>query len=184
MSRKAIDPSEILIDDNGTVRSDSALPYPWIRFLARMVDYFLFILLLRGLHAISPGPVPFGKWESLIPFEYFVWIPVEALLLWTWGKTPGKWFLNIEIRQGRRARPDYLSALKRSFHVWFRGLGLAIPFVNALCMWIAYQRLKVLKITSWDRDDHFQITHRFVPTWKLVIASIMAFNVIVFYLWH
>ena len=154
---------------------------PWIRFLARTTDYFLFILVLRGLHAYFSGPLPFGDWESMIPFEYFLWIPFEALLLWSWGTTPGKWFLNIELRQGRRARPDFLSSLRRSFHVWFRGLGMGIPFLNVICLWVAFSRLKLLHQTSWDRDDQFQITHRLVPEWKLVMASIMTLGILVFH---
>lgn len=181
---KAIDPSEILVGDNGTVKSESARANPWNRFLARMVDYFLFILLLRGLRAWLHGPDPVGKWDHLIPFEYFLWIPVEAFLLWTLGTTFGKWFLHIQIRQGRRSRPDYLSALQRSFQVWFRGAGLFIPFLNIICMLVAYQRLKTFQITSWDRDTHFQVTHRFVPTWRIVIAAIMIGGLVFFHFHH
>jgi len=183
MSPKAIDPSEILT--NGQEPKNSSHPAQstaWIRFLARMVDYFLFFCALRAIHAFFSGPAPFGRWEFLIPFEYFVWIPIEALFLTTWGKTPGKWFLHIDIQQGRRARPDYLSALTRSFHVWLRGLGMAIPFINFLCLFVAYHRLKLLHTTSWDRDGHFQVSHGFVPQWRLVIASIMTFLVMVFYI--
>ncbi len=181
MNRKVVEPSEILTEDDGTIRSDSLRANPWTRFLARMTDYFLFILVLRATHSIAWGPLPFGKWESIVPFEYFLWIPIEALFLWTWGKTPGKWFLNIDLWYGKRGRPDYLTALRRSFHVWFRGMGMVIPFLNAICMLVAFSRLKALQITTWDRDDHFQVTQRFVPTWKIVVASIMAINVAGFY---
>jgi hypothetical protein len=183
--RKVVEPSEILLEDDGTIRPPQAIQMtPWIRFLARMTDYFLFILALRGLHTFFPGPLPFGKWESLIPFEYFVWIPLEAVFLWTLGTTPGKWFLNIDIRHGRQSRPDFLSSLRRSFHVWFRGLGMVIPFLSLICMWVAYSRLKLLHQTSWDRDDQFQISHRFVPKWKLVVASIMTLGALGFYFYR
>lgn len=185
MYRKVVEPSEILREGEEARRphdqTPSAISNPWIRFLARMVDYCLFFGVLEGLHTLFYGPTPFGKWESLIPFQFFVWIPIEAAFLAFLGKTPGKWFLNIDIRQGRKTHPDYGSALKRSFNVWFRGIGMGIPFINVLCMFIAFTKLKTLHITSWDREDNFQVTHRFVPTWKLAIASIMAFAAIGFY---
>lgn len=173
-SRKSIDPSEIIIENDGTVRNDTSRINPWIRFVARMFDYSLFIVLLWGVHRAIPGSTEFGRFESWIPFEYLLWIPVEAALLWVWGKTPGKWLLKIELRQGWRKRPDYLSAIRRSYHVWLRGLGMGIPFISAICLLVAYQRLKIFHLTSWDKDDHFQILHRPVSRMRLGFAVSIA----------
>ena len=182
MKRKVIDPSEILIGDDGTVRSDISQQSPWFRFIARMVDYTLLLFLLWGLRHLFASLYPVQKFESWIPLEYLIWIPIEAACLSAFGKTPGKWLLKIDIRQGRRERPDYLSALRRSFHVWLRGLGMGIPIVSVICLIVAYQRLKVLKITSWDKEDHFQISYRPISNMRLGLAALIAVGGVAFHI--
>ena len=108
MKKRVIEPSEILVEQRrGTVNEDTAHVNPWIRFLARFFDYSLFFLLLWALRHLSHGYLPLGYYEQLIPFEFFVWIPIEAALLTWWGKTPGKFFLKIKIRHGARAKFDF-----------------------------------------------------------------------------
>jgi hypothetical protein len=164
--QKAIEPSEILIGDDGTVRDMLAAPSPWLRFLARMFDYALFF---SGLGVLFRSKVE----SSLVPFEYFLWIPIEAAFYHWLGTTPGKWLLGIDLRQGRVSKLDYLTALRRSFSVWFRGLGMGIPFVNIVCMLVAFQRLKVFHLTTWDRDDHLKISYRRIGKWRIILAILV-----------
>jgi hypothetical protein len=164
--QKVIEPSEILMSGEETIH-ESSNPRPWLRFLARMVDYSLFFM---ALFTISWGKI---ESTSLVPFEYFLWIPVEAACL-TWIKTtPGKWILGIDLQQGRHSL-TFMSALQRSFHVWFRGLGMGIPFINIICMLVAFQRLKMFKITTWDRDDHIRISMRPIGKWRIGFAILIA----------
>jgi len=163
---KVIEPSEILINGESSTQERS-VHSPWLRFLARMVDYSLFFL---ALFAISWGKI---ESASLVPFEYFLWIPVEAACLRWLKTTPGKWILGIDLKQGRLSL-DYITALRRSFHVWFRGLGMGIPFINIICMLVAFQRLKMFKVTSWDRDDHIHISYRQIGRWRIGLAILIA----------
>lgn len=171
---KVIEPSEIIIEGGQGRKEDAVHVNPWIRFLARGMDYSLFFLLLLASRKIFHGQLPFGKYENLVPFEYFVWIPIEALFLSTWGKTLGKWFLKTKLRAGKKERLDYMTALRRSFSVWFRGLGLGIPVVNFFCLLMAYQKLKIFHITSWDRDDHITLTHAPIGRWRIYVAAFIA----------
>jgi len=181
MKEKVIDPSEILIDSEGTIRDKPEIANPWIRFLGRLFDYAWFFLALYAIKSLLiHKPM---KYEGLIPLEYVLWIPVEAFFLWALGTTPGKWWFRTEIRQGRLTRLDYVTALRRAFRVWTRGIGLGIPFVNALCMLVAYHRLKALKITSWDRDDHIQVTHLPISRFRLGLGAFIAIGgVLAYYL--
>ncbi len=178
---KVIDPSEILIGPSGTVREYSFHPNPWIRFLARFFDYALFLLVLWGLRKLLHGGFSLGKYESMVPLEFFAWIPVEALLLWVWGTTPGKFFLKMKLRQGRRLKLDFATALRRSFNVWFRGLGMMIPIVNCICMSFAYYRLKTLQWTSWDRDDHITVSHAPIGQWRIALSALIIVAALLFY---
>ncbi len=174
MNERVIEPSEIIVEQPDKPKENIAHANPWIRCLARLIDYALFFLLLLSSRKLFHGQLPFGKFEHLIPFEFFVWIPIEALLLSTWGSTPGKWFLRTRLKQGKRQKLDFMTALRRSFAVWFRGLGMGIPILNFFCLLIAYHKLKVFQITSWDRDDHIKVTHFPIGRWRIYVAAIVA----------
>ena len=159
MSERIIDPSEIIVDNAGTVKEDLFHANPWIRLTARFFDYAWFFLLLLGARALLHGHLPFGKFESLLPFEFFVWIPIEASLLTFWGSTPGKFCLKVKLRQGKRHKLDFRTGIKRSFNVWLRGTGMMIPVINGFCLLVAYYRLKAFQITTWDKEDHIFVSH-------------------------
>ena len=181
MDDKVVEPSEIIIDREGLPKQNIAHVNPWIRFLARFFDYSLFFLVLWGLRILLAGHFPLGRFENLIPFEFFVWIPIEALLLSTWGTTPGKFFLKTDLRQGRKPKLDYMTALKRSFNVWFRGLGMGIPVINFLCLLVAYHRLRLFRQTSWDREENIIVSHHPIGRWRIVAAAVIAVGGILFY---
>jgi hypothetical protein len=174
MSDKVIDPSEIIVDKAGTIKEDVTRANPWIRLLARFFDYGWFFLLLWGGRILFHGHLPLGKFESFIPFEFFVWIPIEALFLTFWGKTPGKFFLKIKLRQGRRFQLEFRTSIKRSFNVWLRGLGMMIPVVNAFCLFVAYYRLKTFQTTTWDKEDHIAVSHLPIGRWRIATSAIFA----------
>lgn len=171
---KIVEPSEIIIGKRrGEPKEEFAHSLPWIRFLARFFDYALWIALLWVLHHIFGGKSPFSHYQKLIPYEFFTWIPIESILLYAWGTTPGKFLLKTRVQQGKRAKLDVGSAFRRSFFVWFRGLGMMIPIINFLCMLVAYQRLKVLQTTSWDRDENIRVTHEPMGRWRVVTAAVV-----------
>lgn len=181
MAEEVIEPSEILIDETNPQQDEVTAPGPWLRFIARFFDYSLFGFILWGLRTLTLGHQPLGQYATLLPFEFFVWIPVEAYLLSSWGTTPGKWLLNIQLQPERGKKLDFHFALKRSFLVWFRGLGMDIPVINFFCLLIAYQKLSLLKTTSWDRETRVLVFCRPVATWRLYLVSLVAFGGIVVY---
>ena len=181
MNERVIEPSEIIIDQQGLPKEDTTKVNPWIRFLARFFDYSLFFLALWGVRSLFLGHLSIGRLEHLVPFEYFAWVPIEALFLRVWGHTPGKFFLKVALKQGRKEKLDYLTALKRSFNVWFRGMGLGIPFVMAFCLLIAYHRLRLFQKTSWDRDENIVILHRPIGRWRIITAALVIVGSMLFY---
>jgi len=181
MSDRVIEPSEIFVEQGSKPKENITHVNPWIRLIARFFDYALFFLLLLASRKFFHGHLPFGKYEHLIPFEFFVWIPIEACLLSTWGTTPGKFFLRTKLKQGKRQRLAFTTALRRSFSVWFRGLGMGIPVLNVFCLLIAFNKLKMFQITSWDRDDHIAVTHYPIGRWRLYVAVFIAAVGLLFY---
>lgn len=181
MNDRVIEPSEIFVEQVGKPKENITHANPWIRCIARYFDYALFFLLLLASRKLFHGQLPFGKYEHLVPFEFFVWIPIEALLLSTWGTTPGKFFLKTQLKAGNRRKFEYMMALRRSFAVWLRGLGMGIVVVNFFCMLIAFNKLKLFGITSWDRDDHVAVTHYPIRRWRIYVAVFVAAAAILYY---
>lgn len=162
-----IEPSEILVGKDTKRAQEAVRLNPWMRFLARFFDYSLWCLLLKfSLPSLYPFPEALG-W---VPVEFLSWIPMEATFLVLLGTTPGKWFLRIRLAQGTKKRLDWATAFRRSFLVWFRGLGMGISWVLFFSLLIAYHRIRLLHYTSWDRELYISFTHRPIATWRFVVA--------------
>lgn len=134
--------------------------HPWIRYWARTVDTIIAVFgLAIVLGILSPGA--FAEDESgyaLVFSALFVWIFVEAMMLATWGTTPGKALLRVRVTQNGQP-PRFGNALSRSFRVWFFGLGIGFPLVTAITMLVAYNKLMKRGKTSWDRKLDLSVLH-------------------------
>ncbi|MBI3901015.1 MAG: RDD family protein, partial [Chlamydiia bacterium] len=156
---------------------------PWVRFLARFFDYSLWLALLWVIRFFFFKAGAAKGDRTLVPWEFFVFLPIEAFFLSVWGKTVGKYFLKIGIRQGRRTKLSLISSLRRSLNVWFRGIGMMIPFLNFVCLLIAYYRLQSTKTTSWDRDEGIVVTYHPIGQWRLIFAAVFS-SCIFFLYWN
>jgi len=180
VSEEIIEPSEIIIEKNGTVKEKTSHVNPWVRFLARFLDYSLFILFLSGIRYLVKGTFSLNEQDSFIPIHFFAWIPIESLFLSTWGTTPGKFFLRTKISTSYQGKLNYMSALMRSFNVWLRGIGMGIVVVNILCLMTAYHRINLLRITSWDKEAQTLVTHYPIGNWRIILSAIVILAVFVF----
>ena len=179
-SGPVIEPSEIITgrDDSPHVHQQPANPL--IRFLARFFDYSIFFTLL---HIVS-GPISLPGFGRIFPIEFLAWVPIETLLLATWGTTPGKWLLRTEIKRRFSNRLSFRSAFRRSFSVYFRGLGMGIPVINVLCMLNAFYRLRIFQTTTWDKEEGTFVIHQSLVKWRyyLAIAVVLA-GMIIYSFW-
>lgn len=168
-----IEPSEILMPPLKGEKQTAAHPNPWFRFLARMMDYSLFgmVFLFLG-YWISPAFL-LKQYQFFIPFLFFLWIPIEALFLKYFGKTPGKFLLGLKVVKSGRKTLDYQTAIKRSFLVWIRGIALGIPIINIIAMLYAFFQLKTNRESSWDRDEHTKIAAVPIHPARPIIAALI-----------
>jgi hypothetical protein len=89
-----------------------------------------------------------------------VMVVIEPWFLSKWGATPGKALFRIQILAldtGRKL--SYLAALRRALLVWFRGIAMGLPVFSLIAQIVAYRRLKVHGVASWDRDSSSVVTH-------------------------
>jgi len=148
---------------------------PWVRYWARMVDLSLagFVFgagfLIAVPAAVAMPDVLFGM------LLMFVWVFVEALLLSSWGTTPGKWLLATRVRDSAGRVLTFSEGLKRSFSVWLRGLGLGIPLVALVTLIVAHGKLKKDGVTTWDRKGGFVVSHRKIGALRIIIVILVLF---------
>jgi len=128
---------------------------PWRRFLARGLDWIVFIFLISLL--LSAKPQLLNLPDVLYSmFVLFAWVFVEAILLSTIGTTIGKWFFNIELKDIDGGKPSFAKAIKRSFAVWFYGCGAGIGIICVVAMIAAFLDLDKGGVASWD-DGNFTL---------------------------
>ena len=149
-------------------------PRAWQRLAARVFDYAIWglvlALLLSELRGVGLVPLDFAFWIGhplLAPVLITgSWVPIEALLIASIGTTPGKWlfgvFLQFSIsdayaRRDTRAQLD--RALRRSFRVWWEGVGCGFPLLAPVLVAVAYEKLAQNQETDWDFAQDVLVTH-------------------------
>ena len=147
---------------------------PWQRLAARIFDYAIWglvlALLLSELRGMGIVPPEFAFWLGhplLAPILITgSWVPIEALLIASIGTTPGKWlfgvFLQFSIsdayaRRDTRAQLD--RAMRRSFRVWWEGIGCGFPLLAPVLIAVAYEKLSQNQETDWDFAQDVLVTH-------------------------
>lgn len=169
-SNKAVHPSEI----SGGRKEKKTLPKnprqtnAISRFLARIFDYSILALIFFLLRIF--GILDSASWDFALPLEFLIWIPIEAFFLYKFLATPGKMLLGIRVIPPQKF--TYEIALKRSFMVWARGLGLGLYILPFITMFYAYSRYLNTGITSWDRDLNLKVEHRSLNIVRVIICVI------------
>jgi uncharacterized RDD family membrane protein YckC len=110
----------------------------------------------------------------------FLWVFIEAALLSSWGTTPGKWLLKVTIQNQAGQKLDFGTALTRSFAVYLKGLGLALPPVSIVTMLVAASKLNRNGITSWDTDCRSVVSHQVIGPLRVLVTVVLFASVFIF----
>ncbi|GAA5121335.1 RDD family protein [Luteolibacter yonseiensis] len=143
---------------------------PWVRYWARTLDILLFSLIGGlALGAVFPAAeqindLVFGLILMLI-YNF-----VEPLFLSVWGATPFKALFLIRVRNQDGSKLAYRQALVRTFKVWLRGEALGAPLISIFTHLTAYTFLTERKITSWDAEGGFIVSHREIAWWRWIVV--------------
>ena len=135
-------------------------PRPWLRFWARQIDlniHFTFVALMLKVTGFAPPDSVYLMTTHIAIWTS--WIFIETMLLLSFGTTPGKWILNIQLHHEDNKTLDLNTVLRRSASVWFRGIGMGIPLLNIFCGALSYSSLNTQGKTQWDRAQNLKISH-------------------------
>jgi uncharacterized RDD family membrane protein YckC len=145
---------------------------PWVRYWARMFDIYL-AAIVGGMAVGIFNPDAFNEQDSEQLFglvAVFAWVFIESMLLSTTGTTPGKWLFKIRLIPPSGEKPNYSTALSRSFKVWWRGLGIGFPLASLITLIIAHGKLTKNGITTWDKDEGFSVVHERIGPLRVIVA--------------
>lgn len=115
--------------------------HPFRRFFARLLDHTLLATLLYFVAFSLLRVRPMADWATSL-LSYAAWwllVPVEALLLWRFGATPGKWLFALRVEDSGGRRLPFFSALRRSFGALRWGMGFAIPAYSLFRLYRSYR---------------------------------------------
>ena len=103
--------------------------YPIRRFFARLFDISLYTVLLyivKVQMGINPLVVDSLTKELMFQVPYLL---LDGLALSYIGTTPGKWLLNVRLRQYNGQKLAVMTSIIRSIRVWVLGFAMQSPLV-------------------------------------------------------
>ena len=147
---------------------------PWLRLWARHLDTVIVALILSPFLLLL-------KMETLQEIPKFVGIAIsagililaEAILLSSWGYTPGKALFRITVRKQNGEKMRFTSSLNRAFGVWFVGQGMSLPVLSIILPLMAYHRLKSRGITYWDTMGGITVQHALIGPMPFILTALL-----------
>lgn len=139
---------------------------PWNRFMARMVDYSILLIIMYILVEVFFPSLRDSKIASAF-LELMSWtiaglllVFIEPAFISRYGKTPGKHIFGISVRHRDGSLLTNAEARTRTFNIWVNGLAFNLFIVSWITMFYQYDKLIRKGITSWDREGDFVTTHK------------------------
>ncbi len=176
---------------------------PWVRFLARMTDYYIFSMLVSLLisllfpdfmeqmsemlaQQVSVQDSEAAGLQSILFVVIvrivvtFIWVFIEAYTISKYGTTFGKNLLGTRVLDKDGELLPYDRSLKRSYGVWLKGMGAGFILISWVTMLFGYQMLKRDGVNSWDKDADSKIVHSYFSTRRLFIILGFIFVIEIF----
>lgn len=135
--------------------------HPWLRYFARGIDYNIYklifdIFLVLG-HVENNGEFT-GVVNVIVSMALMMFL--EPLMLHIWGTTPGKAILGLRITKSNGELLSYGEGLIRTAGAICMGMGLNIPLVNLIFLWLSYKKCKNGVPQPWDEGMDYAIKDR------------------------
>ena len=134
--------------------------YPWRRYLARLLDHSLCVLLLNAALVLTLRfTFGDGALNTLIQ-SYLAWgvqFLLEPLLLSTWGTTPGKWIFGLKVRNADGGKLTFREAAARLSALFGYGEGWSLPGYQLYRNYKSYRACADGEVLPWDEGLSYAI---------------------------
>lgn len=134
--------------------------HPWRRYFARMLDYRIVAAIFQFVIVVLVRIRPFeSNAVQLLNFaSHFIAVPVFAVLIHSFGTTPGKWAMGIRLENVNGERLSGGEALYREGKIVWHGLGFFLPLFTFWRMYRSYKDDKDGNAQCWNEDTEIIYT--------------------------
>ncbi|HHU07726.1 MAG TPA: RDD family protein, partial [Clostridiaceae bacterium] len=141
-------------------RSESPVPYPGRRFLARVLDWTIYYLIWTFINMVPlRGKIIRGLLllyaDSMVVM--LIMLILEPLMLSLFGTTPGKAVMGLVLRTDAGEKLPLRDSFRRTFQVFADGMGLNVIILNLLNMSWARRNCAEGKALLWEQENSYVI---------------------------
>lgn len=162
-------------------RTESPVPYPGRRFLARLLDWsiynvlwnYLILILLRG-KIVRGFLLMYLDTMGVMA----IMLIIEPLLLSLVGTTPGKAVMGLVLRTDEGGKLSLKDSWLRTFQVFADGMGFNVPIFNLLNLTWAKRNCAAGKALLWEQKHSYKIKNTGV--WRVIAVFLLAMAVTFF----
>lgn len=135
---------------------------PFLRFLARVLDVLLTVLVLEVcLGSLLARYMGGTNALQLLLFAGTVCeILVEPIFLSVFGYTLGKRLFGIAVRNRNGEKLTFFCAFLRAVGVLFYGLGILAPVISLFTLYFSYMRVSHHEPARWDENRDIAVFHK------------------------
>jgi uncharacterized RDD family membrane protein YckC len=154
--------------------------HPWHRWFARVwLDYaFAGLVVALVLNNFSPGNPLLSNNFGLTWISALLWIPAEALLVSTFGTTPGKYLVGMRVQRLDGRQLSLSESFSRSVSAWAVGCAMVIPVALFFTFNAQYNRLRKGEESSWDEKGGFVVVHSPLTTSRRVLVTLVGAGIL------
>lgn len=163
---------------------------PWQRYWARAFDVGLcygimgaVLALVFHVNVINTNVTALRGVLTIL--GWLLALALEPLLLCTWGTTPGKWLLGLELRSADGGKLSFSQGLRRTWGVLWTGYGLEIPGYSLYRLYQGYKRCRENASMDYDFEEDFQY-YSLLPdrwVWRAMVSVALSLLLIPAQVW-
>lgn len=154
------------------------LPMPafiFRRFLARWFDLHLYSAIWWLTLSLSGRDIKMLMGDPwLATLHYIPWFALEAFLIHRFATTPGKWLLDLSVRNPDGHRLNLTESIRRASRVMFFGIGLGWYLLSLICQVMAFITTRKFGKSLWDQSGGHLVIGRTFHAAK-VICFVLVF---------
>lgn len=179
---RALEDEETLDNFRRTEAEELLRPRPWRRFCARMLDntFFFFAtlalaMLLKQMAGLSLSYYDFAQNVAFASIPAMMIL--EAILIATWGTTPGKKLLGIRLINANGDPPSMGQSARRAVSVFVLGQGFLMPVLYPIAAVVSYYILKKRGVTYWDASNELRMVHEPLSLRHFLVPMLLVFTI-------
>jgi hypothetical protein len=148
------------------------LPMPafiFRRFLARWFDLHLYSAIWWLALSLSGRDIKMLMGDPwLATLHYIPWFALEAFLIHRLATTPGKWLLDLSVRNPDGHCLNLAESIRRASRVMFFGIGLGWYLLSLICQVMAFVTTRKFGKSLWDQSGGHLVIGRSFHAAKLI----------------